>query len=172
MITITVTTKGFDKLEAAVRNITDLPEDPRFNPVALALKDYQDLLKNTPRPSVSEDGEFLGERWPAHKGRYRKDGTYVPPWGGIKKARGKGAVKGRVRQGATQLGNRAGGLWRSLISARPQFLNRGKSAFISTEIVYAQRQFKRRPWYGNEGRAFLRNALRQRLNEYFRRVMP
>lgn len=49
-------------------------------------------------------GTSRGVRWKYFAPMYtRKDGTVVPAWGGIKKARGKGNVLGRIRRPGVRL---------------------------------------------------------------------
>ena len=49
-------------------------------------------------------GSHRGVRWGGFAPQYtRKDGTVIPAWGGVKKVRGTGVVKGRLRPSGTRV---------------------------------------------------------------------
>jgi len=186
MIEIIFDTHGLEeKLERAAVQLERLPEDPGENPCALALYDYQAELATANRPTVGQSGSVGGESWPALAPQYvRKDGTIVPVYGGVPHAHGKGVVKGKIKSagvgsgsgsryqaGDRQLGDRAGGLWSDWISQRATLQGLGRIAKLASPFIYAWRQFKRRPWWGNTLELFTQKRLELRADDYIQGVL-
>ncbi len=186
MISIRIDTHGLEqKLDQAAQNIGQLPQGPE-NPLSLGLKDYQDHLRESRRPTVAESGRYEGESWPQPKEQYiRKDGTVVPIYGQVKKASGKGTVKGRKKSEGTgggvgsryraddlQLGARAGGLWSDWISQKPKITEEGRRATLTSPFAYAARQFSSRPWFGSQLASLLKDRLTLQVEKYIKGVLP
>lgn len=186
MISITLDLNDLDhKLERAAEHFQTLPADPGENPCALALYDYQAELANATRPTVGMSGDVAGASWPALQEQYiRKDGTVVPVYGGVPYASGKGTVKGKLKSEGVargsgsryqaddkQLGARAGGLWSSWISQKAQIGARGLTAKLTSSLIYAARQFAKRPWWSQVLQTFTERRLELRSTDYINGVL-
>jgi hypothetical protein len=52
----------------------------------------------------AKGGSYRGVTWKYFRPQYtRKDGTVIPAWGGVRKVRGRGLVKGRLRPSRTRV---------------------------------------------------------------------
>ena len=185
-IIVNIDLHGLDeKFREAAKRIERLPDSQGSNPCALALYDYQFEIGRTRRPTVAESGDFHGENWPQLAPAYtRKDGTVVPVYGGVPKARGRGKVKGRIKSEGVargrgsryqasdlQLGARAGGMWADFITQMPRLVASNFVAVLSSPFKYAARQFERRSWFGPSLQRFTEDRLAVRSEEYLSGVI-
>lgn len=99
-------------------------------------------------------GRFRGVSWAnwAHQYTRRTDGAIVPAWGGVRKLRGRGAVKGRLRPSGTrvtagsQLLRDTGRLAAAAGTTR-RWGAGGKSLYMTTaNVAYGAAQQARRPF--------------------------
>lgn len=83
---------------------------------------------------LRQGGSFRGVTWEPFRPQYvRKDGTVVPAWGGIKKVRGRGKVKGRLRPSNTYL-KRSDSIMQDTMNMRQRAVTTVRAT--NEEIVY------------------------------------
>lgn len=123
--------------------------------------------------SGQRGGTHRGITWDGFKPQYtRKDGTVIPAWGGVKKVRGRGRVKGRKRPSGTRITRRSSlmqdtGTMRSR-AALVIKQNQHKTEMGPQGVRYAAKQQNLRPFlffidkdarkYGNIIKSFLRKG--------------
>lgn len=103
--------------------------------------------------SAHGKGSHRGVKWSEFAPQYtRKDGTEIPAWGGIKKVRGRGMVKGKLRPSNTRVskssalmqdtGNLRGKATTTLFRRTPKRISFGTSPSVN----YAAEQQELRPY--------------------------
>ena len=180
---VTVDYGKLDKeLQAVAREIERLPASPGSNPLARALKFYQNTIRRKRPPKVSETGNWFGNTWPAHAPQYTRktDNVTVPAWGGVPKLHGRGKVKGRLRGGSRNVRLRAsskqmkdtGRLLQGWITVKPRFGLNYLSAVIQSPLEYARKVSEDRNFYWSGWLKWtLEQALQTEMSAYLRRIL-